>query len=80
MAILLGLNLVKYCVVLFHLRRLLTWDRNMISWYRTILGHALWPTSCNIDFIFTPKLFGLLDTPLAHSFCIADGSPNNQKL
>ena len=50
----------------------------MISWYRTT---RTWPiTSCNIDFIFTPKFFGLPDTPLSHSFCIADGSPNNQQL
>ena len=32
------------------------------------------------DLIFTSKLFGLSDTSLAHSFCIADGSPNKQQL
>ena len=32
------------------------------------------------DLIFTTKLFGLSDTSLAHSFCIADGSPNKQQL
>ena len=32
------------------------------------------------SFIFIPKFFGLPDTPLVHSFCIADGSPNNQQL
>ena len=37
-----------------------------------------WGFSC--DLIFTPNFFGLSNTPLAHSFCIADGSPNNQQL
>ena len=31
-----------------------------------------WVFSC--DLIFTPKFFGLPCTPLAHSFCIADGT------
>ena len=35
---------------------------------------------CSCDLIFSPKFFGLPDTPLAHSFCIADGSPNNNQL
>ena len=37
-----------------------------------------WIFSC--DLIFSPKFFGLPDTPLTHSFCIADGSPNNNQL
>ena len=52
----------------------------MISWYRTILGQVSPDTSCNIDLIFTPKFFGLPNTPLTHSSCIADGSPNNRLL
>ena len=36
-----------------------------------------WVFSC--DLIFTPKFFGLPCTQLAHSICIANGSPNNQQ-
>ena len=64
-------------VVLFHLRRLLTWDKHEHDCL--ISDHSLtwiWPnTLCNIDFIFTPKFFGLRDTPLprtcacCHSRC-----------
>ena len=37
-----------------------------------------WVFSC--DLIFITKFFGLPYTLLAHSFCIANGSPNNQQL
>ena len=37
------------------------------------LGLLVW-------FDLTPKFFGLPDSPLAHYFCIADESPNNQQL
>ena len=36
-----------------------------------------WVFSCAL--IFTPKFFGLPCTQLAHSFCIANGSPSNQQ-
>ena len=36
-----------------------------------LVSRCAWVFSCYM--IFTPKFFGLPDTPVAHSFCITDG-------
>ena len=43
-----------------------------------LASRCAWGFSC--DLIFTPQFFGLPDTPFAHSFRIADVSPNNRHL
>ena len=60
-----------------------SWTRSMLwpAFHRPnamLASRCDWVFSC--DLIFTPKFFRLPDTLLAHSFCIADGSPNNQHL